>query len=286
MNEKSIPAFWWVNQGSTYDEAQKGGFIWAPKEDKAGRRLYHWENISKVSKGDFIFHYANGKLRAISRAKSNGYDAKKELGGSEWSDDGWRVDTDYCLLTKAIPIEEIGARLAALQMDRGPVNRSGGVIQGYLFQLPAPAVSLLVKTIGDDPALQASGIAEVIKVDDDDGDDGDEATLTELSDKLLTDLEISAVRADEMLVRRFVSASLSKRFIILSGLAGSGKTKLAQAFSRWITPEPGWIDGELHYKGKHLNPHIALVPVGADWMGNENILGYPDGLQDANYVYY
>ncbi|MEI6820024.1 MAG: hypothetical protein WCL19_10545, partial [Verrucomicrobiota bacterium] len=28
----------------------------------------------------------------------------------------------------------------------------------------------------------------------------------------------------------------------------------------------------------------ALVPVGADWTGNENILGYPDGLQSTNYI--
>ena len=27
-----------------------------------------------------------------------------------------------------------------------------------------------------------------------------------------------------------------------------------------------------------------VVPVGADWTGNENILGYPDGLQATNYV--
>ncbi len=35
---------------------------------------------------------------------------------------------------------------------------------------------------------------------------------------------------------RFIAALLSKRFVILTGLSGSGKTKLAQAFARWITP--------------------------------------------------
>ena len=35
---------------------------------------------------------------------------------------------------------------------------------------------------------------------------------------------------------RLTSALLSKRFLILTGLAGSGKTKLAQALARWITP--------------------------------------------------
>jgi hypothetical protein len=76
MNDKSLPVFWWVNQGSTYDEARKKGFIWAPKQNKSGARRYHWENVSRVRAGDFVFHYANGKLRAISKARSNSYDAK------------------------------------------------------------------------------------------------------------------------------------------------------------------------------------------------------------------
>src|SRR5882724_5154839 len=116
MNGGATPSFWWVNQGSTYDEARKKGFISAPKENKSGARLFHWENVSKVKTGDLIFHYADGELKAISMAKSNGYDAKKELGGNQWSDDGWRVDADYRVLANTVPIGEIGSKLARLKM--------------------------------------------------------------------------------------------------------------------------------------------------------------------------
>ena len=92
MNDGSLPAFWWVNQGATYDEARKIGFIWAPQKSKTGARLYHWENVSRVRAGDFIFHYADGALRAISKAKNDGYESKKALGemngqmmGGEWT---------------------------------------------------------------------------------------------------------------------------------------------------------------------------------------------------------
>lgn len=44
------------------------------------------------------------------------------------------------------------------------------------------------------------------------------------------------LRSSEEFIRRFVAALLAKRFVILTGLAGSGKTKLAQAFARWISP--------------------------------------------------
>ena len=39
------------------------------------------------------------------------------------------------------------------------------------------------------------------------------------------------------LTTRFVSSLLTKPFVILTGLSGSGKTKLAQAFVQWICQE-------------------------------------------------
>jgi 5-methylcytosine-specific restriction protein B len=281
MNDKSSPAYWWVNQGSTYDEAQRRGFIWAPKANKSGVRVYHWENVSRVRAGDFLFHNANGKLRAISRAKNNGYDAKKELGGDEWSDDGWRVDADYCTLVNPIPVQDISPKLAALHLDKGPINKYGGVNQGYLFELSEPAASLLIERMGDDPALQASGVAQAVPPvkQTEDG-----PNLGEFCKACLEDLEASAVRAEGFLVNRLAAAMLAKPFLILTGLAGSGKTKLAQAIARWLTPDPGWVETGDHSKGKHPNPYCALVPVGADWTSGENIVGYPHGLQDATYV--
>ena len=98
-----------------------------------------------------------------------------------------------------------------------------------------------------------------------------------LNNPLKDDLcsEDVGLRFPEQTPLLLTSSLLSKPFLILTGLSGSGKTKLAQAFTKWITPAP---DTE----GK--NPYVALVPVGADWMGNENILGYPDGLNDSNYI--
>ncbi len=80
------------------------------------------------------------------------------------------------------------------------------------------------------------------------------------------------LQVEKLITVRLISSLLSKRFLILSGLAGSGKTKLAQAFARWLTPLPE--DSKCY----------ELIAVGADWSGNENILGYPDGLIENRYV--
>lgn len=71
---------------------------------------------------------------------------------------------------------------------------------------------------------------------------------------------------------RLCAALLAKRFLILTGLSGSGKTKIAQAFAQWLAPEGT------------PNPYCALIPVGADWVGSDNILGYPNGLDPTAYI--
>lgn len=80
-------------------------------------------------------------------------------------------------------------------------------------------------------------------------------------------------RASNLILRqdltlRFIASMLTKRFVILTGLSGSGKTKLAEAFAAWIT------ESKNQYR---------LVAVGADWTTNENVVGYQDALQNGIY---
>lgn len=70
-------------------------------------------------------------------------------------------------------------------------------------------------------------------------------------------------------VLRFTASLLTKPFVILTGLSGSGKTKLAQAFVKWI------CENDKQY---------CLVPVGADWTNREPLLGFPNALQREEYV--
>jgi DNA polymerase III delta prime subunit len=79
----------------------------------------------------------------------------------------------------------------------------------------------------------------------------------------------------EQLIKRFIASLCTKPFVICSGLSGSGKTKLAQAFAQWISYKEA--DGE-------KNEQYCIVPVGADWTNREPLLGYPNALQDAKYV--
>ncbi len=72
------------------------------------------------------------------------------------------------------------------------------------------------------------------------------------------------------LIKRFAFSLMSKRFLILSGLAGSGKTQLALAFASALV--------------KSKEKQMCVVSVGADWTNREPLLGFPNALQSGKYV--
>lgn len=73
----------------------------------------------------------------------------------------------------------------------------------------------------------------------------------------------------EQLIRRFIASLCTKPFVICSGLSGSGKTKLAQAFAQWISAD---------------DSQYVIAPVGADWTNREPLLGFPNALDKDEYV--
>ncbi|WP_240676172.1 McrB family protein [Botryobacter ruber] len=84
-----------------------------------------------------------------------------------------------------------------------------------------------------------------------------------------THTEIARLSFSEKLIIRFISSLCTKPFVILTGLSGSGKTKLAQAFAHWISEDAN---------------QICIVPVGADWTNREPLLGYPNALEPERYA--
>mgnify|MGYP004613072059 FL=1 len=68
---------------------------------------------------------------------------------------------------------------------------------------------------------------------------------------------------------RYIRSLLSKPFVILSGNSGTGKTRIASRFAKYLEKknDSGIIN--------HL-----LIPVGADWTDNTKILGYYNPLAD------
>jgi 5-methylcytosine-specific restriction protein B len=135
------------------------------------------------------------------------------------------------------------------------------VFNSIHIRLAGIPIPHLPETLTDNPAIAETEVKGAI----------DHGFLVETS----VAVRRSGLIFPEGILQRFVGSLLTKPFLVLTGLSGSGKTKLAQAFAQWITPNPA--EGS-------ANPRIALIPVGADWMGNENIVGYANGLDPKAYV--
>lgn len=75
---------------------------------------------------------------------------------------------------------------------------------------------------------------------------------------------------EDKLIQRYACSLMTKPFVILSGLAGSGKTQLALAFARAMSED--------------ADQQLCVVPVGADWTNREPLLGYPNALKQGEYM--
>ncbi len=68
---------------------------------------------------------------------------------------------------------------------------------------------------------------------------------------------------------RYIHSLLSKPFVILSGNSGTGKTRIATRFAKYLEKK----------NDSGMTNHL-LIPVGADWTDNTKILGYYNPLAD------
>lgn len=72
------------------------------------------------------------------------------------------------------------------------------------------------------------------------------------------------------LIKRLAFSLMAKPFVILSGLAGSGKTQLALVFAKCLS--------------ENIKEQVCTVSIGADWTNREPLLGYPNALKSGEYV--
>ena len=95
-------------------------------------------------------------------------------------------------------------------------------------------------------------------------------TVTFSLSKTIDLIKATGLIYSDSLIKRFAFSLMSKRFLILSGLAGSGKTQLVLAFASALVED----------KKKQM----CVVSVGADWTNREPLLGFPNALKQDSYI--
>lgn len=250
--------WWWVNQNATFAEERELNIMWAPLLDKAGRIKHHWETMDELVVGDQVVHYRGGKIVAVSVVTETAVRESKpaELATDAWEQNGRLVRTRYRDLKQPIPLSAIPHEWRQ-HRPRGPFNRTGGVNQGYLFELSDAVVEPLLERF---PELSTGRVGPTPVL----------PTLSDVADTFAATVKASGLAmpappADR--VRTFLAAAITKRFVILTGMSGSGKTQLALRFGEWFGVS---ADHTLR---------LLTVPVRPDWVGPEALFGYRDALR-------
>lgn len=133
----------------------------------------------------------------------------------------------------------------------------------------------LIKLYGE--YLDSDGISEKVIPESKKREESEatEAIEEKESSKFSVDKVIKAIKETGLiysddLIKRYSYSLLTKPFVILSGLSGSGKTQLALSFALTMV--------------ENQEKQICFVPVGADWTNREPLLGYPNALKPGEYV--
>lgn len=228
MTELEVETVWWVNQGSSFLRASRDGYLWAPKQNKNGQTFVHWTNMKALKVGDVVIHYADGAVRALSRVASVAYDSERPAGDQDaaWENDGLRVDVQCKVLVHPVSLSTLplDARPAGL----GPFTVAGGVKQGYLWDLPTSAADALRGLFSPDwpPPLGAAKEASPAQP----------KPPSLARHPIYDSLEEEGYRFPDWLVTDYLLSLAAKPFALLSGISGTGKTKLAQLVAEYIAP--------------------------------------------------
>ena len=210
---------WWVNQGQSYKQERAGGFMWSPQVAKDGSKRPYYQAMLEVAQGDAAIHYSQNAIRAIGRALGPGRADTRPPGLQEtWNKEGYRVDVEYFELEKPIQLSEIPMELRV--PVNGPFTAVGSVKEGYLYKPTAELVDALVARFGDrwPPGSPFADWKKVPK------------PMLTLED-IAKSIRSQGMRISDKMVRRFHISLMSRGFVILSGVSGTGKTWLGEAYA-------------------------------------------------------
>lgn len=265
----------WIEKTITNNRADRlegdralGKALWSPQKDKRGAKIY--ENMLKVEEGDFVLHLIdNGYFSGIS------FVAKKAIKtegikGTDWEGDAYLIELkNYTKFSKQLNRDAIlnsrNERKLLSIKNNGEVFYDSNLSLRQGAYLTPCSFELLNLINNEYFELTQENIPFINDYFVMNKNDYLALNLLKFQESLLN----SNLQFNQNIVIRFIASLITKPFVILTGLAGSGKTKLAQSFIQWIS------ENEEQYK---------IVPVGADWINREPLLGYPNGLKDTEYV--
>jgi putative restriction endonuclease len=148
-----MPNYWVVNQGKTFQDEFAGGFLWAPKTNKAGRKQVYYTNLTKIKRGDVVFSFVKGKIIARGTCEEEYKECKNPLKNhkDDWIEDGWRIGVKWTKLDTTPVVRDHMERIRPLLPEKHKfVLTNGNAPQGgYLFAISSELARVLGDLVGE-----------------------------------------------------------------------------------------------------------------------------------------
>jgi AAA domain (dynein-related subfamily) len=243
-----------------------GTCLWSPTRNNSGAKSY--ELMREPKRGDLVVHFvtpADSRQRRVwglSYVASETQErADEPPNAGKWTKRNryYRIPLEhYHEFKNRLPVENLVERNRDLlreeaeEIELYPFSKYGAsarLAQGRYLARCTPRLYEAIREMMDEgvSAVTAAG--------------ADLTAITADFAAALREANISFGQQHDALARTFLCSLAAKRFVILTGLSGSGKTQLALKFGQWL--------GERHYE---------LIAVRPDWTGPEALLGYEDAL--------
>ena len=267
--KKNKPAqnFWWVNQGQTHALERDGGYLWAPKQSKQGRALSHHIDLQKAKPGDLVFCYSDLNLRSVAVVQEIAKSSIKpsEITSQQWQDEGYLLKVKYYALDPFISKDQLPIEWR--KEESGPFDVNGNVKQGYFFSVSEVFVQKLFnkfqESFSEDIKNTLIHYTKQSNVDKKFIKENKNMTYKDLTSHIHNYISSKGfLYSQEEVINLFLSLK-SKPFVILSGISGTGKTKMIQ----WFAESVG---------ANEENGQFVLIPVRPDWNDGSDLLGYVD----------
>ena len=228
----------------------------------ANIKAMHWHSLtgdySRVKKA-FSNYLMNDVKRIKTQSTVNEYLAKLEGPVFDWFIENNIVNDSFEILNIYSDIDSINNQL------EGPLKRKwkqvNNEVNGF-YRAPWKRWCEFIGSLNLDQVEKNKEYEKSLQVET--AYDLEQDDIIPLSIDILNESCLNAgLDFHVSLMSRYIASLQAKPFVILSGLSGSGKTKLAESFAMFISENKDqWM----------------LVPVGADWTNRDSLLGFENTI--------
>ncbi len=266
-NQHKVPSFWWVNQRETHRQQKEGEYLWAPQQSKGGRKYGHHTNLLDAKIGDIVFCYSTPKILSVGIVRATAIEAKipSEIDKEESQKDGYKVELSYFDLKTDIKKEEIPIQWRL--NEKPPFNIKGDLNQGYFYKISDKfAFKLFQQFSKRFPTEVRTKMVEYKPSHQKEiASEGENPYISnkEIVDHIHNYIASKGFYFEKKEVMNLYLSLKTKPFVILSGISGTGKTKIVQ----WFAESVGATEE---------NGRFSLIPIRPDWSDGSDLLGYVD----------